>query len=74
MERRALQAQRRVHAELHQSAARALREHIALASEGRFALARAKMPSDALVRAAVSNAPVEAREYFMCDACGSCIQ
>lgn len=24
--------------------------------------------------AAVSNAPVEAREYFMCDACGSCIQ
>ena len=50
-----LQAQKRVLAELHQSAARAVREHIALASEGRFALARAKMQMGALARAAVSN-------------------
>ena len=55
MDRKIVQAQKRVLAELHQSAARAVREHIALASEGRFALARAKMRADAVVRAAVSN-------------------
>jgi len=55
MDRKVQIALRRVVEELHPSSARNVRAHFELASEGRFALARSRMPSDAVVRSAVSN-------------------